>query len=148
MIEIDNIHASRAIRDFDAGVIPVIYDITSQIGILLKDTHWFCMLSYIFPARNRIARFLARVGMETCTGLFTLNRPVAGIEELIEWDVGLGLNHLNFVDVIVPADAPDPVNFDVSIGIAHQTDLLGLGQINPPIRFIMMLKLTVCSQNP
>lgn len=132
IIETDNIHAFRTIRDYDAGTIPAVFDITSQIDVLLKDAHWFCMLSYIFPARNRIARFLARVGMETCNSLFTLNRHVAGIEELIEWDVGLGLNHPNFVDVVIPDEAPDPVNFDVSVGLAHQAHLLGLGQLNPP----------------
>lgn len=52
--------------------------------------------------------------------------------ELLDWDMGLGLNHKNFLDEEIPDDAPDLVNFDVSLGLVDQTHILGLGQINAP----------------
>ncbi|KAL1827274.1 hypothetical protein ACET3Z_005686 [Daucus carota] len=36
------------------------------------------------------------------------------------------------MDVLVPSNAPDPVNFNVSMSLAEQIDDLGLGQLNAP----------------
>lgn len=33
-------------------------------------------------------------------------------------------------DVVIPNEAPDPVNFDEGVLLSDQTDTLGLGQVN------------------
>ncbi|KAL1826259.1 hypothetical protein ACET3Z_004671 [Daucus carota] len=50
------------------------------------------------------------------------------MEELIDWDMGMGVNHPDFMDVLVPDNAPDPVNFNVAAGIANQMHGLAFGQ--------------------
>ena len=47
-------------------------------------------------------------------------------------DQGMGLQHPDFMDIMVPFEAPDPVDFNVSIPLADQVCDLGLGQINAP----------------
>ena len=44
----------------------------------------------------------------------------------------MGLQHPDFMDIMVPFEAPDPVDFNVSIPLADQVCDLGLGQINAP----------------
>ena len=44
----------------------------------------------------------------------------------------MGLQHPDFMDIMVPFEAPDPVVFNVSIPLAEQVCDLGLGQINAP----------------
>lgn len=46
--------------------------------------------------------------------------------------MGLGVDHPNFMDVLVPDDAPDPINFNVVVGIAGQVNGLSLGQEHVP----------------
>ena len=65
-----------------------------------------------------MARFVAHMGREVRDRLYTLNRMVGPLEELIDWDMGLGVDHPNFIDVRVPEDAPDLVNFNAVVGIA------------------------------
>ncbi|KAL1811013.1 hypothetical protein ACET3Z_021078 [Daucus carota] len=84
--------------------------------------------SYVFPARNHVARFLPRLGRDVADRLYTLNRMIGPLEELLDWDMGLGVDHLDFIDVVIPEGAPDPVNFDVALGIADQVNGLTLGQ--------------------
>ncbi|WOH00277.1 hypothetical protein DCAR_0519636 [Daucus carota subsp. sativus] len=54
--------------------------------------------------------------------LYTLDRPVGGLEELLDWDQGMGVHHPAFMDVLVPSGAPDPVDFNVSMSLAEQID--------------------------
>ncbi|WOH06287.1 hypothetical protein DCAR_0625712 [Daucus carota subsp. sativus] len=49
-----------------------------------------------------------------------------------DWDQGMGIQHPDFMDIMVPFEAPDPVDFNVSIPLAEQVSDLGLGQINAP----------------
>ena len=71
--------------------------------------------------------------METCNHLYILRRLVGGVEELLDWDQGRGIHHPDFMDVLVPEGAPDPVNFTVSMTLAEQKDDLGLGQVDAPM---------------
>lgn len=84
----------------------------------------------MFPAHNRVARFLAKLGMETGDRFYTLNRPVRALKELLDCDMGLGIDHPDFLDVHLPHEAPDSVDFDDVLGLADQVDMLGLGQVN------------------
>lgn len=49
--------------------------------------------------------------------LYTLDRPVSGVEELLDWDMGLGINHPDLMNVAIPMEALDHVNFDIRIGL-------------------------------
>ncbi|KAK1381576.1 hypothetical protein POM88_028320 [Heracleum sosnowskyi] len=55
-----------------------------------------------------------------------------GLEELLDWDMGLGIAHPDFMDVALLMEAPDHVNFDTGIGLVGQMNNLGLGQVNGP----------------
>lgn len=41
--------------------------------------------------------------LETAYRIYTFNRPVGGVEELLNWDMGLGINHPDFQDVYLPS---------------------------------------------
>lgn len=58
---------------------------------------------------------------------------MGGIEELLDWDMGLGVNHPDYVDLVIPNDVPVPVNFDISMSLNEQVTEMGFGQINAPI---------------
>ncbi|KAL1828064.1 hypothetical protein ACET3Z_000133 [Daucus carota] len=58
--------------------------------------------------------------------------PIGGVEELLDWDQGMGVPHAAYMDIMIPYGAPDPVNFDISVPLADQIDDLGLGQLNAP----------------
>lgn len=131
-IETDNYEAFKVVRNFNIGAPASVYDIAKQIDILSHDKRWTCKMSYVFPVRNRAARFAAKLGMQAADRLYTLDRPVGGIEELLDWDMGLGLNHPDFQDVHLPNAAPDPVNFDIGLGLLDQMHEMGLGQANAP----------------
>ncbi|WOG95417.1 hypothetical protein DCAR_0414735 [Daucus carota subsp. sativus] len=73
--------------------------------------------------------FIARLGRDVSDRLYTLDRMVGPLEELLDWDMGLGVDHPDFMDVVIPDEAPDPVNFNVALGIADQVDGLSLGQV-------------------
>lgn len=133
IVETDNLMAYRAIRNFAVGAQAPVFDIISQIDIRLRDPRWFCMLSFVFPARNRVARYAARVAMEYGDRLYTLNRPIAGIEELLDWDMGMGPDHPDYVDVVLPNDAPDPFDDDAALTLADNVENLGLGQNGAPV---------------
>lgn len=130
ILETDNYQAYRVIRDFQHGAPAEVFDIVSQIDILLKDRRWTCVIAYVYPARNHVARFTARLGKDVADRLYTLNRMIGPLEELLDWDMGLGVDHPDFMDVVLPDEAPDPVNFDVALGIADQVDGLALGQLH------------------
>ncbi|WOG99666.1 hypothetical protein DCAR_0519020 [Daucus carota subsp. sativus] len=73
----------------------------SQIDILLRDRSWTCVIAYVFPTRNHVVRFLERLGMNVCDRLYTLNCMIGAMEELIDWDMGLGIDHPDYVDVLI-----------------------------------------------
>lgn len=60
----------------------------------------------MFQARNRVAHFVARLGMEVYNHLCTLDHPVGVVENLLDWDLGLGFDHPDFQDIIIPNHAP------------------------------------------
>lgn len=132
IVETDNLSAYRAIRNFSLGAVASVFDIISQIDIRLRDPRWFCMLSFVFPARNRVARYAARVSLEYGEGLYTMNNPIAGIEELLDWDMGLGPDHPDYVDVVLPNGAPDPFEVGDAPTLADNVESLGLGQNGAP----------------
>lgn len=119
-------------RDFNIGPPASVYDIASQINILMNNSSWDCVVGFVFAVRNRVARFTSRLGMEVGDRLYIVEQPVGVMHELLDWDMGLGLDHPDYQDVILPLQAPDPVDFDAGIGLAEQEDGLGLGQENPP----------------
>lgn len=114
-------------KHFDLGAPAAVYDIASQIDIRIKDKRWKCMILYVFPSRNKVARFLARLGYETADRIYTFYRPVGGVEELLNWDMGLGVDHPDFQDVFLPSEAMDPCNFNVAVNLSDQIKDLGLG---------------------
>lgn len=96
-------------------------DALETIDIRIRDPRWFCMLSFVFPARNRVARYAARLAMEVGDRLYTLDRPVAGIEELLDWDMGMGPDHLDYDDVVLANNAPDPVDFNGALALSEHS---------------------------
>lgn len=99
---------------------------------MIRDESRKCVVAYVNPSRCCVARFLAKLGMETCKKLYTFYRPVGGVEELLDWDQGTGLHHPDFIDIMVSFQAPDPVDFNVSVPLVEQVNDVGLGQINAP----------------
>ena len=108
------------------------FDIADQLDTLIHADHWKRVVSFVSPRRNRVARFLAKLGMDTCNKLYTFDMTVGSVEELLDWDQGMGLHHPNFMDVFVSHNAPDTVNFNISMSVAEQMEDLSLGQINAP----------------
>lgn len=78
-----NHEAFTVIKNFIMAAPHVVFDLANQIDILLRDRRWFCMLANVYPSRNRVSRFIVRLGMETDCRLLTFSRPVGGIEELL-----------------------------------------------------------------
>lgn len=132
VLETDNHEAYKIMKNFHIGAPTSVYDLASQIDIRAKNKRWKCKIAYVYPTRNKVARFLARLGLEAANRLYTFDRPVGGVEELINWDMGLGIDHPDFQDVYLPSGAVDPVNFDITATISDQISSLGFGQINAP----------------
>lgn len=65
--------------------------------------------------------------MEVGDHLYTLEHPVAGINDLLAWDLGLGIDHPDFQDIVIPQNTPLPVNFHVNVGFSGQVNELGYG---------------------
>lgn len=89
ILETDNHEAFMVMKNFATGAPPAVFDLANQIDTLLRDRRWFCMLAYVYPPRNRVSKFAARLGMETGCRLLTFHKPVGGIEELLDWEMGL-----------------------------------------------------------
>lgn len=70
--------------------------------------------------------------MEVGDHLYTLEHPVGGIDDLLAWDMGFGLNHPDFQDIVIPNNAPIPVNFNVPVDVVGQINELGFGQAEAP----------------
>lgn len=120
------------IKYLHLGAPASVYDLASQIDIRVKDKRWRCEVVFVLPSRNKVARFLARLGFETADRLYTFNRPVGGVEELLNWDMGLGIDHPDFQDVYLPAEAMDPVDFNMVDTLSDQLKDLGLGHVGAP----------------
>lgn len=106
IIETDNFDAFNAIRDFSAGAQAGVYHLLSQIDILMNNNMWACTVAFIFASRNRPARYAARLGMQIGEQLYTMEHPVEGVQEYIDWDMGMGVEHPDFMDVFPPVNAP------------------------------------------
>lgn len=109
----DNNDALLVIRNYNVGTPGAVYDRTSQIDILVHDGH---TMAYVFPPRNHIARFLARLAMNTCDYLYTMDHPIGRVEELLDYDMRMGIDYPNFMDIVLHNVAPDPVNFNIDVG--------------------------------
>lgn len=125
IVETDNLMAYRAIKNFSIGAQAHVFDILSQIDIcIIRDPRWFCLLSFVFPARNRVARYAARVAMELGDRIYTLDRSVIGVEELMGRDMGVGQDHLNYVDIVLLNNATDPYDFNSALILADNIENL------------------------
>ena len=94
-----------------------IFDIVDQLHTLIHDDSWKCAVSYVNPARNRVARFLAKFGMETCRYIYTFDKLVGDV--LLDWDRDMGLHHPLFIDIFIPSQALDPLDFNISMSLAE-----------------------------
>lgn len=83
VLETDNHDAYMIMKNFHMGAPASVYDLAYQIDIRAKDKRWKCKIAYVYPTCNKVARFLARLGLETTDRLYTFDRPVGGVEELI-----------------------------------------------------------------
>ncbi|KAK1381572.1 hypothetical protein POM88_028316 [Heracleum sosnowskyi] len=83
---------------------------------------------WLLKYKNRVLALVNIVSEDGCIPLTDL----WGLEELLDWDMGLGIDHPDFMDVALPMEAPDHVNFDTGIGLAGQMNNLGLGQVDAP----------------
>lgn len=84
---------------------------------------------YVYAARNKVARFLAILGYEVADRIYTFDRPVGGVEKLLNWDMGLGIDHPDFQDVYLPTEAMDPCDFGGVSNLLDQIKDLGLSQV-------------------
>lgn len=84
IVQTYNLPAFLTIKNFSPRADAQFFDIISQIDICMRDLHWFRTLSFVFPTRNRVARYTARIRMKLEDRLYTLDRPIAGIEELTD----------------------------------------------------------------
>lgn len=91
VVETDNLDAFKVIKDFPNNVPQEVADIARQIFIRLNDKRWKCILSFVFPGRNLIVIYLAKLGGERCNQLYTFTRPIGAVEELMSLDIGFGL---------------------------------------------------------
>lgn len=136
-LETDNLEAFNMLKNFDQGVPSPVYDLVSQIDIRVKKKAWKCKVAFVYLARNKLAKFLARLGLETIDRLYTFDRPVGGVEELLNWDLGLVIDHSDFQDVNLASDARDPVDINMVSTFSDQIKDLGMGQVGAPKRVNM-----------
>lgn len=85
-----------------------------QIFIRLNDPRWKCIIAYIFPGRNPVSIYLARLGGERCDYLYTFSRPIGAVEELLSLHLGFGHTGPQFPDIEIYNDEEDPLNFGPS----------------------------------
>lgn len=76
VLETDNHEVFTVMKNFILGSPPAVFDLANQIDILLRDRRWFCMLAYVYLPRNRVSKFVARLGTETGCRLFTFSRQI------------------------------------------------------------------------
>lgn len=76
---------------------------------------WFCLVG------NIASQLLLNGSLLTpfyCSDTF--DRPLGGVAELINSDMGLGIDHPDFQDVFLPTEAMDPVDFDMVANLSDQ----------------------------
>ncbi|WOG86576.1 hypothetical protein DCAR_0205791 [Daucus carota subsp. sativus] len=100
-LETDNYEAYMTIKHIREAVAVSVFDITDQLDTLILDESRKCVGAYVNQSRCRVARFLAKFDMETCKKLYTFDRPMSGVEELLDWDQGIRLQHPDFMDILV-----------------------------------------------
>lgn len=74
-----------------------------------------CCIVYVYPERNPVAIYLAKLGGEKCKSLYTLKRPVGAVEELLSLDLGFGHIAPQYQDIEIQYDEEDPVDFGPAI---------------------------------
>lgn len=134
VIEKENYEAYNVVKYYDQGAPAAVFDLISQIDIRVKNKNLKCKVDFLFPARTKVARFLARLGLKTADRLYTFDWPVGGVEELLNWDMVLGIDHPDFQDFYLASKARDPVNFDFIATLSYQIKYLGIGQVGAPQR--------------
>lgn len=67
ILETDNLEAFLVVKNYHVGAPAGVFHLASQIDILLRDRRWFCMIAYVVPNRNKVARFLSRLGKGCAT---------------------------------------------------------------------------------
>lgn len=104
-------------------------------------------MTFVFPARKNVARFLARLGLEVADRLYKFDRPVGGVEGLLNWDMGLRIYHPDFQDVFLPADVIDPVDFEIVANLSYQfSDLGGHGNVPRVVNLDIALNTDVLQE--
>lgn len=108
ILETDNIDAYRECKYYkEEGIDANVQGFFRNIISRMEDTNFNCDLRYVHQDRNRVARRLANVGMETMHNLESHNGPVANIQELLDLDIGLGPADDQFQDHDVFHHEPD-----------------------------------------
>lgn len=54
--------AFNIVGNFHLGAHDAVFNIATQIDIRFRDVGWLCMILYVVLSRNKVARFLARLG--------------------------------------------------------------------------------------
>lgn len=67
------------------------------------------MCSGLHLPRNPIAIYLAKLGGEKCTHLFTLSKPIGAVEDLMCLDLGFGHADPTFKDVEILISGPSSI---------------------------------------
>lgn len=111
ILETDNLDAFIVLKNFPHAVPAGVEYVARQIFIRINDPRWFCCIVFVYPNRNPVAIYLARLGGEKCNQLYTLKRPVGSVEELLSLDLGFGHVAPQFQDIEIENDEEDPVNF-------------------------------------
>lgn len=99
IIETNIFGAYNIIRNFNVKSHVVFYHIANQIDLLLRNNSRVRVFGVIFVAYNKVTQYAAKLAMNVCDRLYTLEHPVGGVVEILDWDVGIGVDNPSFVDV-------------------------------------------------
>lgn len=69
----------------------------------------------MFPGRNPIVIYLARLGGERCNRLYTFSRPIGAVEDLMNLNLGFGHAGNQFQDIEIYSDEEDPMDFVLAV---------------------------------
>lgn len=111
IVETDNHEAFLVLKNFLFDVPQEVASTAKQIMTRLHDPRWACSIVYVYAERNMLATYLARLGGERCSHLYTFSRPIGCVEELLSLDLGFGPTAPQYQDIEIYEDEPDPVNF-------------------------------------
>lgn len=65
----------------------------------------------------------------------TFDHLVGVTQELLDRDMGLGVDHPDYMDEVLANHVPDPINFDIGRGLVDQIDVeenepqMGVGEV-------------------